>query len=131
MEEDMLPTLLLPESIARAEGTGPEFDLGSKRGKLLVLTLGITRIIEQESLEVSLWGSSDAEKWGLRPLATFPPKFYCGIYSILLNLAAHPEVRFLKVSWKMSRWSRGETVPMFGFYVYAEESGARISAAVA
>ncbi len=127
----MLPTLLLPESIARAEGTGPEIDLGSKRGKLLVLTLGITRIIEQESLEVSILGSSDGEKWGLRPLATFPPKFYCGIYSILLNLAAQPEVRFLRVNWKMSRWSRGEAVPMFGFYVYAEESGARISAAVA
>ena len=127
----MLPTLLLPESIARADGTGPEIDLGSKRGKLLVLTLGITRIIEQESLEVSIAGSPDGEKWGLKPLATFPPKFYCGIYSILLNLAAQPEARFLKVTWKMSRWSRGEAVPMFGFYVYAEESGARISAAVA
>jgi hypothetical protein len=131
MEENMLPTLLMPESIARADGNGPEIDLGSKRGKLMVLTLGITRIIEQESLEVSIWGSSDGEKWGLRPLATFPPKFYCGIYSILLNLAAQPDVRFLKVGWKMSRWTRGETVPMFGFYVYAEESGARISAAVA
>ena len=127
----MLPTLLLPESIARADGTGPEFDLGSRRGKLLVLTLGITRIIEQESLEVSIWGSPDGEKWGLRPVATFPPKFYCGIYSTLLNLAAHTDVRFLQVAWKMSRWSRGEAMPMFGFYVYAEESGARISTAVA
>lgn len=127
----MLPTLLLPESIARAEGTGPEFDLGSKRGKLLVLTLGITRILEQESLEVSILGSPDGERWGLRPLATFPPKFYCGIYSILLNLAAQPDIRYVRVSWKMSRWTKGEAMPMFGFYVYAEESGARISAAVA
>jgi len=127
----MLPTLLLPESIARADGTGPEFDLVSKRGKLLVLTLGITRIIEQESLEVSIWGSPDTERWGLRPLATFPPKFYCGIYSVLLNLAGHPDVRYVRVGWKMSRWSKAETMPMFGFYVYAEESGARISAAVA
>jgi hypothetical protein len=31
----------------------------------------------------------------------------------------------------MSRWTKGEAMPMFGFYVYAEESGARISAAVA
>jgi len=127
----MLPTLLLPESIARADGTGPEFDLGSKRGKLLVLTLGITRIIEQESLEVSIWGSADGERWGVRPIATYPPKFYCGIYSILLNLAPCPDVRYVRVTWKMSRWSRADAMPMFGFYVYAEESGSRISAAVA
>ena len=127
----MLPTLLLPESIARADGTGPELDLGSKRGKLLVLTLGITRIIEQESLEVSIWGSCDGEKWGLRPIVTFPPKFYCGIYSTLLNLSSKSDVRFVRVTWRMSRWSKGEVLPMFGFYVYAEESGSRISAAVA
>jgi len=75
----MLRNFLLPESIARADGTGPEFELGPNRGKLLVLTLGITRIIEQESLDVSIWGSSDGENWGLRPLGKFPPKFYCGI----------------------------------------------------
>jgi hypothetical protein len=127
----MLPTLLLPESVARADGTGPELDLGSKRGKLLVLTLGITRILEQESLEVSIWGSSDGEKWGVRPVATFPPKFYCGIYSTLLNLSSRSDLKFVRVTWKMSRWSRSEALPMFGFYVYAEESGSRISAAVA
>jgi hypothetical protein len=127
----MLPNFLLPESIARADGAGPEIDLGSQQGKLLVLTLGITRIIEQESLEVSIWGSSDGENWGVRPFATFPPKFYCGLYSTLLNLSARPEVRYVRVQWKMSRWSRGDVMPMFGFYVYAEESGARVSAAVA
>jgi len=127
----MLPTFLMPESIARADGEGPEFDLGSKRGKLLVLTLGVTRIIEQESLEVSIWGSPDGVRWGQRPLATFPPKYYCGIYSMLLNLATMPDLRFARVTWRMSRWSRHESLPMFGFYVYAEESGSRISAAVA
>lgn len=127
----MLRNFLLPESIARADGIGPELELGPNRGKLLVLTLGITRIIEQESLDVSIWGSVDGENWGLRPLAKFPPKFYCGIYSVLLNLAAQPETRFVRVHWNMSRWSRGEATPMFGFFVYAEESGARISAAVA
>jgi hypothetical protein len=124
----MLPNFLLPESIARADGTGPEIDLGSKRGKLLVLTLGITRILEQESLEVAVWGSIDGENWGSRPIATFPPKFYCGLYSILLNLASRSDVRFLRVHWKMSRWSKREVTPMFGFYVYAEESGARMGA---
>jgi len=127
----MLRNFLLPESIARADGIGPDVDLGSKQAKLLVLTLGITRILEQESLEVFILGSPDGENWSARPLARFPPKFYCGIYSILLNMAGSPEVRYVRVEWKMSRWTKGDTIPMFGFYVYAEESGARISTAVA
>ena len=125
----MLRDVLLPESIARADGSGPEIDLGRKRGKLLVLTLGITRILEQESLEVFVSGSPDGEKWSSRPLAKFPPKFYCGMYSILLNMASYPDVRFVRVQWKMSRWSKREVTPMFGFYLYAEESGARVGAA--
>lgn len=127
----MLRDFVLPESVARADGVGPEVDVGRRRGKLLVLTLGITRILEQESLEVSIWGSSDGENWGPKPISKFPPKFYCGMYSILLNMASCPEVRFVRAQWKMSRWSKRETMPMFGFYVYAEESGARVSAAVA
>jgi hypothetical protein len=127
----MLRNFLLPESIARADGFGPEIDLGSKRGQLLVLTLGITRILEQERLEVSIWGSPDGERWGMKPLAKFPPKFYCGLYSILLNLGSQSDVRFVRVHWKMSRWNKRENMPMFGFYVYAEESGARVSVAVA
>src|ERR1700692_4780406 len=102
---NMLPNFLLPESIARSDGSGPEIDLGRKRGKLLVLTLGITRILEQESLEVFVSGSPAGEKWSSRPLAKFPPKFYCGMYSILLNMASYPDVRFVRVQWKMSRWS--------------------------
>ena len=127
----MLRYFLLSESIARADGIGPEIDLGSKRGKLLVLTLGITRILEQESLELSVFGSLDGQRWSSKPLAKFPPKFYCGLYSILLNLGSHNDVRFVRVQWTMSRWSKRESMPMFGFYVYAEESGARVSTAVA
>ena len=127
----MLRNFLLPESIVRADGTGPEIDLGPKKGRLLVLTLGITRILEQESLELTVWGSPDGENWGTKPLAKFPPKFYCGLYSTLLNLGSRPDVRFVRAQWKMSRWSKRESMPMFGFYLYAEESGTRVSAAVA
>jgi hypothetical protein len=127
----MLRNFLLPESIVRADGTGPEIDLGPKRGKLLVLTLGITRILEQESLEITVWGSPDGENWGSKPLAKFPPKFYCGLYSILLNLGSRTDLRCVRAQWKMSRWSKRESLPMFGFYLYAEESGARVSVAVA
>jgi hypothetical protein len=127
----MLPQYLLQENIARADGVGPEIELAAYRGKLLVLTLGINRIIEQESLQTQIWGSADGLDWGVKPLASFPPKSYCGMYSILLNLASRPDIRCLRVTWKMNRWAKGDPLPLFGFYVLAEESGARVSAAVA
>jgi hypothetical protein len=126
-----MPTVLLTERAAQADGLGSEIDLGLKRGKSLVLTLGIVSVIEQESLEVAILGSGDGENWGLRPLVTFPPKFYCGFYSILLNLASSPEIRFVRVQWRMSRWKKGDLSPMFDFYLYAEESGSCVSAALA
>ena len=127
----MLPKFLLPESIARADGVGPEIDLGADHAKLLVLTLGINRIIEQEGLVVSIWGSSDGLDWGIQPLVSFPQKYYCGMYSVLLNLVKYPDVRYLRTEWRMHRWSKGDVTPMFGFYVFAEVSGSRVSTAVA
>ena len=127
----MLPKFLLPECIARADGVGPEIDLGADHAKLLVLTLGINRIIEQEGLVVSIWGSSDRVDWGTKPIVSFPQKYYCGMYSVLLNLVKYPDVRYLRVEWKMNRWSKGDVNPMFGFYVFAEVSGSRVSTAVA
>jgi hypothetical protein len=127
----MLPINLLPETIAQSDGVGPALQLNSSAGKLLVLTLGITRITEQESLEFSVWGSADQEDWGDKPLATIPPKFYCGVYSVLLNLSARPYVKHIRVQWRMKRWSRGESTPMFGFYSFLEESGARLATAAA
>jgi len=40
----------------------------------LLLTLGITRIIEQESLDVSIWGSANNAEWGAKPLLSFSAK---------------------------------------------------------
>lgn len=110
---------LLPEDVARQDGCGAEMELGADRGKILLLTLGITRIVEEESLEISLWGSSNKENWRL--LNTFPQKFYCGTYSMLLDLTRHPEVRYLRAQWKMSRWGR-ESTPLFDFYLLAEKA---------
>ena len=82
---------LLPENVARQDGTGAVIALETVRGKELLLTLGITRSIEQESLEISIWGSSDRERWRL--LETFPRKFYCGSYSLMLDLKRHADLR--------------------------------------
>ena len=118
----MLPNFLLPEFVAREDGLSPATELGAAQGKLLQLTLGINRIIEQESLDVSISGSPDGENWGAKPLLSFPQKFYCGTYTILLDPSGHSDIRFLRVQWKMGRWGRGEPKPLFGFYVFAQES---------
>jgi len=118
----MLPNFLVPETEQRANGESEPIELGDSRGKLICLTLGITRIIEQESLDVAIYGSADGKEWGAKPLAAFPQKFYCGTYTILLDLSQHPDITHLKAVWKMNRWGRGEPKPLFGFYVFAEEA---------
>src|ERR1017187_6391176 len=89
----MSTKFILPESVARQNGAGPVIALDEDHGKPLLLTLGITRAVEQESLEISLWGSPDKENW--RVLATFPQKFYCGTYSLLLDLSRELDVDYL------------------------------------
>lgn len=110
---------ILPENVTSKDGAGAEIALGEVRGKPLLLKLGITRIMEQESLEVVIWGSSDRSSW--KKLQAFPRKCYCGTYSLLLDLERFPEVRHLRAEWKMNRWRPVDRSPLFGFYLVAEE----------
>ena len=127
----MLPAFVIPETTIREAGTGPALDLGNSQGGLVLLILGITRIIEQESLDVSVWGSGDGAEWDAKPLIAFPQKFYCGTYQILVDLSQHAGVRYLRVQWKASRWGKGDPKPLFGFYVFAQEFDERRVAVVA
>ncbi len=125
----MLPQFLVPETTVRDAGAGPELDLGADRGDSLILTLGITRIIEQESLDVSIWGSADGSDWGTRPLLAFPQKFYCGTYQILLDLSDHPDVRYLRAKWQVNRWGKGDSKPLFTVYLFLQAMDRRLVAA--
>ena len=116
----MLPQFLLPETTIRDAGNGPEFQLGEHQGKCLVLTLGITRIIEQESIDLSIWGSADGTNWGAGPVAAFPQKFYCGTYQLVVDLSDRPAITHLRVKWTLNRWGKGSLKPMFGLYVFAQ-----------
>jgi hypothetical protein len=121
------PKCLLSESVRKGDGVGPVVPLDEYCCKLLVVTLGITDVVERTGLTVSIWGSPDQNDWGSQPLLTFRQRQYCGVYSVLLNLATHSDVRYLRVQWNMNRWGRGERTPLFGFEVFLEESGARVS----
>jgi len=131
-DEDKLgrPGRLLPESVRAGDGVGAIVALGEYRSKLLVVTLDITSVVERTGLTVSIWGSPDQTAWGSTALLTFRQRQYCGVYSVLLNLATHPEIRYLRVQWSMNRWGRTNRVPQFGFEVFLEESGARLGAPV-
>lgn len=118
---------LLPESVRKGDGVGPVVALSEYCSKLLVVTLGITNVVERTGLTVSVWGSPDQIEWGAKPLLTFRQRQYCGVYSVLLNMATHGDVRYLRVQWSMNRWGKTERIPLFGFEVFAEESGARVS----
>src|ERR1700741_855233 len=84
---DRTTHVLLSPTLERTNGTGPTVDLGSDSVGLLVASLGINHVIENERLAVSIWGSADGYDWGDQPLLTFPPKSYCGVYSTFLRLA--------------------------------------------
>ncbi|MBZ5580961.1 MAG: hypothetical protein LAQ30_01925 [Acidobacteriia bacterium] len=118
----MLPEFLLPETIIREAGAGPVLSLGEQRGGTLVLTLGITRIIEQESIDISVWGSADGADWGSKPLVCFPQKFYCGTYQIAIDLSEQPDVKHLRAKWQVNRWGKGDSKPLFTVYLFAQET---------
>ena len=117
----MLDLFLVPELTVEANGESAAIPLGAAAGKAYLLTLAITRIVEQESLDVSIWGSADGAEWGAKPRTAFPQKFYQGVYQLLLDFRSQPDVRFLKAKWAVNRWGVGSQTPHFRFLVKLQE----------
>jgi hypothetical protein len=116
----MLPNFLFSEQAVTQDGDGPAIEIDGASGHVVQLTLGITDAIEQQSLDVAVYGSPNGAEWGAKPLTTFPQKFYKGMYTILLDLSPWPETRFLKINYKMNRWGHWTSGPVFKFFVFAE-----------
>jgi hypothetical protein len=118
----MLQQLLVPEkTVATAKGDGQPLDFSSAQSRVFLLTLAITKIIEQEALDVSIFTSADGTTWDPKPVVAFPQKFYCEETPILLDLTARPEVKFIRAHWEVNRWGRGTETPMFEFHVALRE----------
>jgi len=118
----MIEAFLVPENtVVNAKGDGPALDVSRSEGRIFLLTLAITNIIEQESIEVSIFGSTDGAAWDAKPVTAFPQKFYREEIPLLLNLTARPEVQFIRAHWEVARWGRGSETPMFEFCVTLRE----------
>src|SRR4051812_45531455 len=100
----MLPNFLFPEQVVREKnGEGAAVSLDGAAGTVLQLTLGITEVKEQQSLDVLIFGSPDGVNWSPKPLTSFPQKFYKGVWTILMDLSSTPEIRHLRVNFKTNR----------------------------
>jgi hypothetical protein len=123
----MIDTALVPAQTAvSAKGDGPAVDVGGAASRVFLVTLAITKIIEQESLDLSIFGSPDGATWGAKSIAAFPQKFYCEESPLLLDLTGHPDVKFVRAHWEVARWGRGTETPMFEFGVALKEIPANI-----
>ncbi len=103
-------------------GHGAALELGSLTGKALLLILRIDRVVEQESLHVSIWGSADGQNWGAQALFWFPQKFYSGVTPAAVDLKQRPEIKFLQARWELNRWGRGIPRPQFEFSVEIQKA---------
>jgi len=118
----MVDTFLVPEkTVINGKGDGPSVDVGAAGNRVFLATLYITNIIEQESFDVSIYGSADGTTWTLNPIAAFPQKFYRGEHPLLLDLTQHADVKWVRAHWEASRWGRGTETPMFEFHVTLKE----------
>src|SRR5258708_34423286 len=99
--------ILVPDQTVEANGQGSEIELGAAAGRKLLLTLRITRILEQESLDVGVFSSADKTTWSPKPIISFPQKFYAGEYQILLALSQHPDANYLRAGCTQARWQSG------------------------
>ena len=120
------PVLVPAQTVASAKGDGPGVDVSGASNRVFLVTLAITDIIEQESLDLSIFGSTDGTGWSAKSIAAFPQKFYRGEWPLLLDLTAHPDVKFVRAHWEMARWGRGTESPMFEFGVTLKEVPAEI-----
>jgi hypothetical protein len=96
-----------------ASADGASFNISESATRTFLCRLTVTEQIEQESLDVSIWGSADGETWPKRPLLKLPQQFYRGTTKLVLDLSLRPEVKFIRGRWDLNRWGRVAPTPMF------------------
>jgi len=100
---------------------GGKVDVSASQTRTFLCELEITEQIEQESLDVSIWGSADGENWGAKPILKLPQRFYRGETRMVLDLTSRPEVKFIRAAWELNRWGRVSPTPMFLIALHLQE----------
>ena len=111
--------LIPPGTRLTANGEGRPFDISSSETRTFICSMEITDQMEQESVDISVWGSADGQEFGKMPLLKMPQRFYRGETRQVLDLSLKPEVRFIRAKYELTRWGRVAPHPMFvlGFQV--------------
>lgn len=117
LEFSLIPTATKLET----NGDGHAFDVSATETRTFLCVLTISDQIEQESLDVSIWGSADGQDFGKKPLLKIPQQFYRGTSKMVLDLSFRPEVKFLRARWELNRWGRVAPTPMFVAGLQLEE----------
>lgn len=106
-------SIIPPQTKLESNADGQAVDILTTTTRTFLCELSVTDQIEQESLDVSIWGSSDGQEFGKRPYLKIPQQFYRGTTKMVLDLSLRPEVRFLRARWELNRWGRVAPIPMF------------------
>jgi len=109
MEFDLIPN----DTLAKESGFGAAVDIRASQTRTFFCVMNITDQIEQESVDVSIWGSADGENWGTHPILKLPQQFYRGETRAVLDLTLVPEINFIRAGWDLNRWGRVAPLPMF------------------
>ena len=105
---------LIPQGTRLQEnGHGEAVEIRGSATRTFFCILVVHDQIEQESVDVAIWGSADGENWGTHPVLKLPQQFYKGETRAVLELSLVPEVNFIRAGWDLNRWGRVAPTPMF------------------
>jgi len=123
----MIDALLVPDkTVVTAKGDSGPLDVSGAASPALLATLTITKIVEQESIEVSFFTSADGATWEAKPVASLPQKFYVGEYPLMVDLSEASGAKFLRAHWEVNRWGRGPVTPSFEISLRVREIPAEL-----
>jgi hypothetical protein len=117
MEFDLIPQ----GTLLQENGHGVTVDIRASSTRTFYCVMLILDQIEQESVDVSIWGSADGENWGTQPVLRLPQQFYRGETRAVLDLTLVPEVNLIRAGWELNRWGRVAPLPKFVLGVHLKE----------
>ena len=113
---------LIPQgTLVQENSHGEVVDVRASLTRTFFCVLEISDQIEQESADVSIWGSADGENWGTHPILKLQQQFYRGETRAVLDLTLIPEINFVRAGWDLNRWGRVAPLPMFVLGLHLDE----------